>query len=189
MAHVAQEPGMKQTPRTSVEWWVATKADPARLAQWLRRQYVGEMAAVNLLSELLIRFGSQAPADGWHQVHKVMCQEATHARWVYEVMAARGIAPEPNGNAERRYWAQVLPNVNSWAEAMAAGYHAERMRLERIRVIAADLDPAVDDLRVAFSRILPHEEWHERVFDHLRGGTELTRYHERGLDALNLTLS
>ena len=46
--------------KTSAEWWLATKSDPAKLTHWLQRQYVGEMAAVNLLSELLIRFGDEA---------------------------------------------------------------------------------------------------------------------------------
>ena len=83
----------------------------------------------------------------------------------------------------------MLPNVTNFREAMAAAFHAEHMRLERIRVIAAETDPAFADLARVFGNILPHEEWHERVFDSMRGMAEMSRYHERGLEALNLTLT
>lgn len=172
---------------TSKQWWETTKADPEKLEHWLKRQYVGEMAAVNLLSELLIRFGSEATDEEWTTVHKVMCQEAQHGRWIKKVMDARGIRPESNATTDRRYWAEVLPNVTSFAEAMAAGFHAESMRLQRIRAIAED-EGAPEDVRRVFLNILPDEEWHEKVFDEMRKGRELTRYHERGLEALNLLM-
>lgn len=175
--------------RTTEQWWTETKADKAALEHWLRRQYVGEMAAVNLLSELLITYGSQATDAEWNDVHKVMCQEATHAKWIKKVLDQRGISPEEGATAERRYWAEVKPAVKSFAEGCAAGYHAEHMRLERIRAIAHDTDPAVEDLSVVFGNILPHEEWHEKVFDKMRHGKLLTQYHEAGLESLNLLMS
>jgi len=174
--------------QTSKEWWEATKADDNKLEHWLRRQYVGEMAAVNLLSELLIKFGNQASESEWDDVHKVMVQEATHAKWMKKLLDGRGISPEEGASTDRRYWAEVKPAVNSFAEGCAAGYHAENMRLERIRIIAADTDPSVSDLQKTFANILPHEEWHESVFDKMRHGHELTRFHERGLESLNLLM-
>jgi rubrerythrin len=175
---------------SSQQWWDETKADPSKLSHWLRRQYVGEIAAVNLLSEVLLRFGGSATAKEWDNVHRVMLQEATHAKWMKQRCDARGIVLDEDASAERRYWKEVLPNVTNFREAMAAAYHAEHMRLERIRIIAADRDPAVADLAETFSRILPHEQWHEEVFgEMMKGGSEkITRYHERGLEALNLTL-
>lgn len=174
---------------TTREWWAETKADPERLNHWLRRQYVGEMAAVNLLSELLIKHGSEASEEEWNDVHRVMVQEATHAKWMKRVMDGRGISPEPNASAERRYWSEVKPAVRSFAEGCAAGYHAEHMRLERIREIADDDDPMVRDLRDTFRNILPHEEWHEEVFGKMAAGRTLTEYHTRGLEALNLLMA
>ena len=178
-----------QERRTTEQWWAETKADPEKLVHWLRRQYVGEMAAVNLLSELLITYGNQASESEWVDVHKVMCQEATHAKWMKKVLDGRGISPEEGASTDRRYWAQVKPAVGSFAEGCAAGYHAENMRLERIRCIANDTDPAVADLAEVFSNILPHEEWHEEVFDRMRKGRELTKYHEKGLESLNLLMA
>ncbi len=174
--------------RTSAQWWKEVKADPQRLTAWLQRQYVGEMAAVNLLSEVLTRYASEATEGEWHTVHKVMCQEATHARWIKKVMDDRGIKPEPNGSSDRRYWKEVLPGVTNFSEAMAAAFHAESMRLERIRAIAADED-APADIRAVFQKILPHEEWHEEVFNKMRKNRELTKYHDKGLRALNLVLT
>lgn len=165
-----------------------TKADPTRLIAWLQRQYVGEMAAVNLLSEMLIKFGSEMTPTQWETVHKIMMQEALHGHWMKQLLDARGVAPEPNASAERRYWAEVRPAITSFAKAVAAGYHAENMRLHRIREIAADVD-APADLRETFQRILPHEEWHEEAFFEMKNGTDITEFHERGLKALNLVLS
>lgn len=179
---------VQNLPRTSAQWWADTKADPAHLDHWLRRQYVGEMAAVNLLSELLIKFGADATPEEWDTVHKIMMQEALHAKWVKQLLDARGLALEKNSATDRRYWAEVLPHVTSFPEAMAAGFHAENMRLARIREIAAD-PTAPADIRAVFARILPHEEWHEKAFDKMRQGRENTRYHQAGLAALNLVLS
>lgn len=174
--------------KTSAEWWDSVKADKDKLAAWLRRQYVGEMAAVNLLSEVLLRFGGEATNEEWDNVYKVMNQEALHARWMRQVLVGRGIEMERDASAERRYWAEVLPNVTNFREAMAAAYHAEHMRLERIRVIAAEPDMEFHDLAVMFTRIRPHEEWHEQVFDQMRQGETMTRHHEKGLEALNLLM-
>lgn len=173
--------------RTSVEWWNETKADPAKLIHWLQRQYVGELAAVNLLSELLVTYGSQAKPADWNDVHRIMQQEAVHGKWIKELLDVRGILPEDGAKMDRRYWAEVKPAVTSWAEGAAAGYHAENMRLDRIRAIANDPD-APADIRKVFQRILPHEEWHEEVFDRIRQGNTLTRHHEKGLEALNLLM-
>lgn len=177
--------------KTTQEWWESIKASPDKLAAWLRRQYVGEIAAVNLLSKVLLRFGVEATTEEWNTVHKVMLQEATHGKWMREVCAARGVELEKDASAERRYWKEVLPHVTNFREAMAAAHHAEAMRLERIRLIAAETDPAFADLAKVFARILPHEEWHEKVFGEMRNGAggEITRYHENGLKALDLVLS
>lgn len=174
--------------RTTHEWWQEIKSDPEKLAAWLRRQYVGELAAVNLLSELLIRFGADMKPEQWHTISKIMMQEALHGSWMKELMDVRGIEPEKNASAERRYWKEVLPAVDSFEKAVAAGFHAENMRLHRIREIAHD-DTAPADLRETFQRILPHEEWHEEAFASMMSGVDITPFHEKGLEALNLILS
>ena len=176
---------------TSAEWWASIKENPGKLEGWLRRQYVGEMAAVNLLSQVLLRFGGQATEKEWTNVYRVLGQEALHAKWIYDLCASRKIALGTDESAERRYWKEVLPHISTFRDAMDAAYHAERMRLERIRVIAADPDPVFADVAAVFRAILPHEEWHEEIFGEMRAtaaGTT-TRYHERGLEALNLTLT
>jgi rubrerythrin len=174
---------------TSQQWWNEIKLDGDELAHWLRRQYIGEMAAVNLLSEVLLRFGAEATPNEWANVHKVMVQEAIHAKWMFELADRQGVVLEHNASAERKYWAEVLPNVHNFRDAMAAGFHAESMRLERIRVIAHETDPKYKDFADTFARILPHEEWHEHVFNEMRQGRELTPYHEKGLEALNLLMT
>lgn len=174
--------------KTTNQWWTEVKADESKLHAWLRRQYVGELAAVNLLSELLIRFGSKMDSHQWETIHKIMMQEAVHGHWMKLLLDARGVKPEENASAERRYWAEVLPAVDSFEKAVAAGYHAENMRLVRIREIAHD-ESAPSDIRETFQKILPHEEWHEEAFASMMNGADITPFHEKGLRALNLMLA
>src|SRR5689334_5006970 len=92
--------GTNHMMRTSSAWWAATRADPARLHHWLQRQYLGEMAAVRLLSELLCRFGHDASADEWETIHRILCQEATHARWIKRLLDARGLRPAVDAHSD-----------------------------------------------------------------------------------------
>lgn len=173
--------------KTTHVWWTEVKSDEAKMNKWLQRQYVGEMAAVNLLSELLIKYGSDMNTKQWETIHKIMMQEAVHGHWMKMLLDSRGVKPEANASAVRRYWSEVLPAVDSFEKAVAAGFHAENMRLARIREIAADASgPA--DIRETFERILPHEEWHEEAFAEMMGKTEITEFHEKGLKALNLLM-
>jgi hypothetical protein len=174
--------------KTTNQWWNEVKSDEAKLHAWLRRQYVGELAAVNLLSELLISFGSDMTPKQWETIYKIMQQEALHGHRMKGLLDARGIKPEKNASAERRYWKEVLPAVDSFGKAVAAGFHAEHMRLYRIREIAND-ESAPADIRDTFRRILPHEEWHEEAFAEMKNGVDITPFHEKGLAALNLVLS
>lgn len=177
--------------RSSNEWWNEVKSNPVKLADWLQRQYIGEVAAVNLLSEVLMKYGHSATNPQWMDIMKVLQQEALHGKWIKTLMDKRGIEPAPNAEATARYWKEVLPNVTSFKEAMAAAFHAENMRLARIRAIANDdslKGTDLEDIQDTFKHILPHEEWHEEVFGKMRAGTNMTRYHEKGLEALNLTL-
>jgi hypothetical protein len=174
--------------KTTNQWWAEVKADEGKLAAWLRRQYVGELAAVNLLSELLLTFGADMTPAQWETIYKIMQQEALHGHWMKALMDARGVLPEKNASAERRYWKEVLPAVDSFEKAVAAGFHAENMRLVRIREIAHD-ESAPADIRETFQKILPHEEWHEEAFQSMMNGVDITPFHEKGLQALNLLMS
>jgi hypothetical protein len=183
---------MSEDPvRTSAAWWLETKSDPAKLHHWLQRQYVGEFAAVHLLSLILLRYGSEMTPTEMDNVYRVMQQEALHGRWMADLLDAEGIRPEVDGDATRRYWEEVIPNVTSFREAMQAAQQAEHMRLYRIRAIAEDAG-APPHIRAVFQRILPHEEWHEVVFGEMRAGTDfpaLREAHGRGLGALDLVLA
>lgn len=174
--------------RTTAQWWEDTKNNPEKLTHWLRRQYVGELAAVNLLSEMMLKFGADMTARQWTDLYKVMMQEALHARWVKELLDSRGVTLEKDSDPQRRYWLEVLPEVDNFEKAAAAAHDAENMRLHRIREIAADAQ-APADIRKVFSDILPHEEWHEEVFASMQGDARLDEARDRGLRALNLVLA
>jgi hypothetical protein len=172
--------------KTSEQWWNETKSDPDKLDHWLKRQYVGEIAAVNLLSKILLKFSSM-PYSAYRTIHSIMMQEALHASWVRNLLDGRGIVLADDPESDRRYWSEVIPNVDTFEKAMAAAHNAEGMRLARIRAIVND-EQAPSDIRKVFQDILPHEEWHEEAFGTLKGSADMKAEHQKGLNALSLVL-
>lgn len=175
--------------QSAQQWWGQTRADEQALMSWLRRQYHGEAMAARRLEAFVARYGEQAKRPQWlTTVATIITQEREHARWIGELLASRGEQARLLDEHTERYWEQTLEGIESWETGCAVAAHAERMRLERIRVIAAD-EEAPADIRAVFARILPEEEFHERAFGALTSpeALELTRdQHERGARALGL---
>lgn len=114
-------------------------------------------------------------------------QERKHAGWVLGLLQTRGVEPDTS-NAEKRYWQEVLPEIESFETGAAVGAHAEAMRLERIRAICCDQE-APQDVRDVFQRILKDEVFHEQAFRDMAGREAMQRTagaHERGRELLGL---
>lgn len=172
--------------QTSSEWWQKTKSDPVVLNDWLVKQYRGEATAAKRIRA----FADEYAADPDDRVilNRIATQEERHAAWVLTLLASRNIEPNVE-NAEERYWKETLPEVESFESGAAVGAHAEKMRLDRIRVIAEDIE-GPSDIREVFARILPEEEFHERAFRQMAGPDAMSKTeasHERGLQLLGLT--
>ncbi|MDP2343259.1 MAG: hypothetical protein Q8O67_20035 [Deltaproteobacteria bacterium] len=194
--------------RTARSWWASIRKDPAKLNAWLMDQYRGESLAAVRIAMLRDHF-DVAPAAA-RVLTIIAAQEEEHARWVAGLLEARGL-PVVVQDKRARYWdAQALESIADFETGCAVGSHAERMRLERIEVIATDdsaddlilsssaVAPAprgpprtaeLDDIRSVFGRILPQERFHERAFRELAGSKamEATRAaHDVGRAALGL---
>src|SRR5262249_38368860 len=152
--------------RNSRTWWEAVKNDGAALTAWLFDQYRGEATAagrIEMLRDLFAEPGSRA-----HTILGVIAgQERRHAVWVGDLLVARGLEPTI-GPKRERYWTPTLEVVRDLETGCAIGAHSEKMRLERIEVIAADPE-APADVRAVFRRILPEERFHARAFAELAG--------------------
>lgn len=174
--------------RTSAEWWAEVKADPDRFIDWLRRQFHGETTAAPRIRAL----GDRPDITGYERMtlNMIAAQEETHATWVADLLRARGIEPTAM-DKEERYWNETLSEGDHSFEHMSAvAAHAELMRLERIRVIAADPE-APKDVRKVFAKILCDEEFHAAAFSRMAGRKALEAAkgnHERGMAALGLTI-
>lgn len=172
---------------SSRAWWAKTKTNRAALEAWLYDQYRGEITAGPRVDALRDAFAT--PGTRAHRILTVIAdQERKHARWVAELLTARGLDAhvEP---AEDRYWRQTVPEVVDLETGAAVGAHAEKMRLERIEAIAED-PTAPADIREVFCRILPEERFHERAFRALASPAALERTkgaHDLGRRALGLT--
>jgi rubrerythrin len=174
-----------QRAKTSYEWWAAIKSDPALLEDWLRKQYRGEVTAVSRLEQFLERY---VKADNhWYKTLRLIQeQERQHAAWIEGLLLSHGFSTEVL-QTPQRYWEQTLNHATDFHRAAAASAYAEKMRLERIRLIATDPDPA--NVREVFERILPQEIFHARAFRRMAGEAamaDLLTYHEAGVEAIGL---
>lgn len=171
--------------KTSQQWWDEVKVDSNKLNRWLLKQWRGEVTASGRIRGFAATY---APDESTSRIlHIIADQERQHAEWVLELLKARGINPDATG-AEVRYWKETLPQVRSFEVGAAVGAHAEGMRLERIRTIAADAT-APDDVRKTFQQILKDEVFHERAFREMAGPDAMTlteASHRRGRAVLGL---
>lgn len=173
--------------KTSQQWWNEVKADPELLKDWLVKQYRGEVTA----SHRILKFAEQY-ADKKHLavLHLIAEQEQRHAKWVQGLLESRGVVVNQDDidQAEKRYWKEMLPGIDSFETGSAVAAHAENMRLERIRVICEDPETPVD-IRSVFRAIFPEEEFHERAFSKMatpEAMTQMQHRQELGLQALGL---
>ena len=186
----APDPTVARDPRDlrdSRAWWAALKLDPPAFTAWLLDQYRGEATAAGRIEMLRDAFAT--PGTRAHTLLGVIAgQERRHAVWVGDLLTTRGIAPQVAPKRER-YWKPTLEVIRDLETGCAVGAHSERMRLERIEVIAADPE-APADVRDVFRRILPEERFHARAFAELAGAEALAATrdaHELGRLALGLT--
>jgi uncharacterized ferritin-like protein (DUF455 family) len=169
--------------QTSQAWWAAVKADPAKLETWLRKQYHGEVTASYRIADMAM----ESTPEQRTTLMAIADQEMTHASMVLTLLAARGLDVGQH-DAEARYWSQVKSAAIGFEDKAAVATLAEGMRLERIRVIAADLD-APADIRQVFATILEDEEWHEIAFKDMTTSSAIEKlrpYHNLGREVLGL---
>jgi rubrerythrin len=163
------------------------KRDPEAFTAWLLDQYRGEATAAGRIE--MLRDAYAEPGSRAHRILGVIAgQERRHAVWVGDLLTARGIQPQI-GVKRERYWKETLGGIHDLATGCAVGAHSERMRLERIEVIAGDPE-APPDVRAVFQRILPEERFHARAFAELAGDealAEMRGAHELGRRALGLS--
>ena len=171
--------------KTSAQWWAEVKASPEKFNQWLVRQYTGEVTAADRIVALGETYGATGRQARVLEV--IAGQERQHAEWIKELLVARGIDPTIE-QAEKRYWAEAMTAIEDLDTGTAVAAHAEKMRLERIEVIANDADAPLD-VRETFVKILRDELFHERAFREMSSPEAMARTadkHELGMRALGL---
>lgn len=176
------------TLRTSQQWYDGIKHDTDKVNAWLKDQYHGEVTAAERIRALILCYEPPAGKDRWAEtVESIAEQEEDHAAWVGELLRSRGIEPEKLIKDER-YWQGTINQITDWDTGCAVAAHAEKMRLDRIRVICGD-PHTPDDIRNVFAKILVQEEFHERAFRQFSTDDAMQRTldgHLAGLNALGL---
>lgn len=171
--------------QTSAEWWERVRDDRALLIDWLQKQHHGERTAAERIRRYAVQYAKGTKAIAL--LEKIAFEEELHAVWVGACLRMRGVQPIEQKRQER-YWNITLPGIKDLATGSAVAAHAEAMRLERIRVIAADYE-GPRDVRETFAMILPMEVKHEKWFRSLstpEALAETAPAHNQGSQALGL---
>lgn len=172
--------------RDSKVWWDKIKRDSKRFENWLQKQYHGEMRAAVQLGILAEQFKKNLFPKQLATLDLIAEQETKHASWLLKMLRDRGITPKKTH--QDRYWKNTLKWKN-FDEAAAVAFHAETMRLERIRVIAEDIT-APWDVRTMFTLILKDETFHAKAFQQMstdKARSKALVGHKKGREALGLT--
>ncbi|WP_396190653.1 ferritin family protein [Flavobacterium sp.] len=169
------------------EWLNKVLTDPEYKIHWLKRQFIGEVTAADRIYKL----ASACPIPKFKKVLlKIASDELQHSLWVLDLLENRDIPIPQIESPEDRYWKVILDDADSFDKTAAAGYHAEHMRLVRIRALA-DCTKIDDDIRYVFKKILPDEEFHEKAFALMASNKaiqEMAKNHEAGLELLGLEI-
>lgn len=169
--------------RTSKQWVEEISQDSLKLHHWLERQYIGEELAARRLEELCNHpnlTDKQRPI-----IERIAKEERLHSEWIATLLPA---LPEVSYDKDR-YWTKVDLKSLSLDELLAAGHHAEEMRLERIQAVVDSTLP--DNIREVFAKILPMEKFHAKAFGSLASKEALAKTeanHRAGMLALNLVI-
>lgn len=169
--------------KTSKQWVEEVSKDPVKLQHWLERQYIGEELAARRLQELCTHpdlTDKQRPI-----ITRIAEEERLHSQWIAKLLPS---LPEVSYD-EDRYWSEVKLSELSLDELLAAGHHAEEMRLERIQAVVDSTLP--NNIREVFAKILPMEKFHAKAFGSLASEDALAKTeanHIAGMQALNLIM-
>lgn len=169
--------------RTSQEWYDSIKNNPEAIINWLKDQYHGEVTAAERIRSLILCYATDGTSKEAKIVEMIATQEQDHAAWVGELLRTRGVEPSKLVKDER-YWNNTVKQIVDWDTGCAVAAHAEKMRLERIRVIVAD-SVTPDDIRNVFKTILVQEEFHEKAFREFSTDDAMQRTLEGHLAGLN----
>lgn len=174
---------------TTTEWINKVLMEDGYLEHWLQRQFVGEINAARRVHE----FALSSPEKYAPVLFKIAQDELKHAQWVLDLLESRNIpipTAKDKATAEVRYWEPILKHAQDFDTTAAAGYHAEGMRLNRIRALVAD-ERIDQDIREVFAKILPDEIFHEKAFGAMASEAAkvmMADKHEEGLARLGLEI-
>lgn len=119
--------------KTSAQWLEQVLTSTEKLEHWLKRQYIGERLAAHRIT--MFSLYPSLSADHQAQLQLIAQDETKHAEWVGWLLDNRNIAHPEVSYKDDRYWKEVLPVKMTTSEVMAAGHHAETMRLHRITLL------------------------------------------------------
>lgn len=177
--------------KTSLEWWESIKNDSTKIDNWLKKQYHGEaMAAVKIQHYMDLL--DDTTKEHHVVISKIIAEEVKHTNWIKSLLKRRGITAELL-EKEERYWDKTEPVVleeRTFSYFCAVCYHAETMRLERIRTIAND-KTASRTITDIFSLILGDELGHSLMFQFYASEEDLAKakvYHQEGCKAIGLVI-
>jgi hypothetical protein len=173
--------------KTPEQWLEEILSNDKKFTKWLERQYIGEMLAWSRIMTLTSE--AKGPKEAKLLAH-IANDEKQHAEWIGSILFTFDIKLPTISYEDDRYWREVLPNTFSQDSLYAAGYHAEGMRLARIKLLATD-KRVPGFIRSIFKAIYKDEQFHVKAFGAMASDEAkkaMKHYHMNGLRALGLVL-
>lgn len=176
--------------KTTAQWLERVENDYDYFVDWMKKQYRGEVRASIKVREFAETI---EPSKLREDLMSIADDESRHANWIRAILIIENIEIDADQeNADNRYWREVMDGAEEYTrdEMLAAGAHAETMRLHRIAAVA-DSEVFQEHITKTFSKIFTDELRHATIFrdacsdDAYRAMSEK---HEAGLRALGLEI-
>lgn len=175
--------------QTVAQWIDSVENDPEYFKEWLINQYRGEVRAAIKVDELAQQIDNE---EIRRDITWIAQDEERHAKYIKAILVANGVPiPRITGDEPTRYWKEVTDGVElTTDELLAAGAHAEAMRLHRIEAVmnSTRLPTSVTK---TFLMIWHDEKRHAELFRKWCSDDAFKRMeskHQEGLKALGLEI-
>lgn len=141
------------------EWWRSVLANPLKLAMFLlkleRTEYSGYTEHMEFVE------ASQSLSDRQIAIlHNIAIDEATHSRFLVEVIEDRKILLPAVDIPNSLYWDIVLKDCVGYNDYCAANFYGEALACDRFNIMF-DMPETPSDIREFIDLALPDETFHK----------------------------
>jgi hypothetical protein len=158
-------------------WWFSLIKDEDRMAKWLRKLEVTEIAGYydwnDYRHDMFDQIGVREDAI----FSNIADDEEKHSKILLDLMDSRRIIPQKrfhhSSEVKSQYWDEMNSHIVDIKSACAVNYFGEALAAFRFEVIQS-VKETPSDIREALNIILPDEQFHRETLKRLAGDEALS---------------